>query len=246
MSLVPGRRLGPYEIVAPLGAGGMGEVYKARDTRLDRTVAIKVLPTELASNETLRARFEREAHAISALQHPHICTLLDVGEENGEAYLVMEHLAGETLADRLKKGPIPLAQALEIAIQIAEGLAAGQGVLGVGDRPAHLVRVRDEGRLRRPAHDAERHERRRVRVQHRPQVRSPECTGCMSCVAAGTVPSCLGVSRGKKVSPWLVPAVGVGVMLAFWGVAAATGHWTSEVPLEAFRRAYRMAPYIGH
>ena len=85
-----------------------------------------------------------------------------------------------------------------------------------------------------------------IPVQYRPQVRSPECTGCMSCVAAGTVPSCLGVSRGKKVSPWLVPAVGVGVMLAFWGVAAATGHWTSEVPLEAFRRAYRMAPMITH
>jgi polyferredoxin len=85
-----------------------------------------------------------------------------------------------------------------------------------------------------------------IPVQHRPQVRSPECTGCLSCVAAGTVPSCLGVSRAKRVSPWLVPAVAVGVMLAFWAVASATGHWTSEVPLDAFRRFYRMAPLLGH
>jgi polyferredoxin len=85
-----------------------------------------------------------------------------------------------------------------------------------------------------------------IPVQHRAQVRSPECTGCLSCVAAGTVPSCLGVSRSKRISPWLVPAVGVGTMLVFWGVAAATGFWTSEVPLEAFRSAYRMAPSIGH
>jgi polyferredoxin len=85
-----------------------------------------------------------------------------------------------------------------------------------------------------------------IPVQIRPQVRSPECTGCLSCVAAGTVPSCLGVSRAKRVSPWVVPAVAVGLMLVAWGVAAATGHWRSEVPLEAFRRAYRMAPYLGH
>jgi serine/threonine protein kinase len=139
--LAPGGRLGPYEIVAPLGAGGMGEVYKARDTRLDRTVAIKVLPAGLASNESLRARFEREAHALSALQHPNICTLLDVGEENGEAYLVMEHLAGETLAERLKKGPLPLAQALEIAIQIAEALAAAhkQSIIHRDLKPGNVM-----------------------------------------------------------------------------------------------------------
>jgi Tol biopolymer transport system component len=124
VSLVPGGRLGPYEIVAPLGAGGMGEVYKARDTRLDRTVAIKVLPAGLAADPMRQARFEREAHVISALQHPRICTLYDVGEENRRAYLVMEHLVGETLAERLKKGPLPLARGLEIASQVAEGLAA--------------------------------------------------------------------------------------------------------------------------
>jgi polyferredoxin len=85
-----------------------------------------------------------------------------------------------------------------------------------------------------------------IPVHSRAQVRSPECTGCLSCVAAGTVPSCLGVSRTKKVSPWLLPAIGVGTMLAFWAVAVATGFWTSEVPLEAFRQAYRMAPMLGH
>jgi polyferredoxin len=85
-----------------------------------------------------------------------------------------------------------------------------------------------------------------IPVQYRAEVRSPECTGCLSCVAAGTVPSCLGVSRSKRISPWLVPALGVGTMLVFWGVAVATGFWTSEVPLEAFRKAYRMAPMIGH
>jgi Tol biopolymer transport system component len=141
VSLAPGGRLGPYEIVSLLGSGGMGEVYKGRDTRLDRTVAIKVLPAGLASNESLRARFEREAHAISALQHPNICTLLDVGEENGEAYLVMEHLAGETLAERLKKGPFPLAQALETAVQIAGALAAAhkQGIVHRDLKPGNVM-----------------------------------------------------------------------------------------------------------
>ena len=124
MPLTPGARLGPYEIVGLIGAGGMGEVYKARDTRLDRTVAVKVLPSACATEPTLRARFEREARAISALEHPHICTLHDLGEENGQAFLVMEHLSGETLAERLKKGALPLAQALEIGAQVAEALAA--------------------------------------------------------------------------------------------------------------------------
>src|SRR3990167_964471 len=101
MPLVPGSRLGPFEIVAPLGAGGMGEVYRARDTRLDRTVAIKVLPENLANDPRFRERFDREARAISQLTHPHICTLHDVGEDAGTAYLVMELLEGETLEHRL-------------------------------------------------------------------------------------------------------------------------------------------------
>ncbi len=104
MALAPGVRLGPYEIVSALGAGGMGEVYKARDTRLDRTVAIKVLPEHVASNPELKQRFEREAKTISSLNHPHICTLYDVGSQDGVDFLVMEHLEGETLAQRLTKG----------------------------------------------------------------------------------------------------------------------------------------------
>src|SRR5690242_5588814 len=103
MGLSTGTKLGPYEILAPRGAGGMGEVYKARDTRLDRIVAIKVLPSHLSSNPDLRARFEREAKVISSLNHPNICTLFDVGSENGTDYLVMEYLEGESLYDRLAK-----------------------------------------------------------------------------------------------------------------------------------------------
>ena len=101
MPLTPGTRLGPYEILSPLGAGGMGEVYKARDTRLDRTVAIKVLPAHVASDPDLRQRFDREARAVAALNHPHICTLHDIGSQDGIDFLVMEYLEGETLADRL-------------------------------------------------------------------------------------------------------------------------------------------------
>jgi serine/threonine-protein kinase len=141
MPLAPGVRLGPYEVLGLIGAGGMGEVYRARDTRLDRTVALKVLPPEFASDSTLRARFEREARAISALEHPHICTLHDVGEESGQAFLVMEHLSGETLAERLKKGPLPLPQALEVAIQIAEALAAAHrhGIVHRDLKPGNVM-----------------------------------------------------------------------------------------------------------
>src|SRR5947209_8345857 len=112
MAIAPGVRLGPYEIVSPLGAGGMGEVYRARDTRLDRTVAIKVLPDALAADPPLRDRFDREARAISSLQHPHICALFDVGREGPHEFLVLEYLEGETLADRLARtGALPLADA---------------------------------------------------------------------------------------------------------------------------------------
>src|ERR1700736_68760 len=100
MALSTGTHLGPYEIVAPIGAGGMGEVYRARDTRLDRTVAIKVLPAHLADSPELRERFEREARTIASLNHPHICTLHDIGHQDGTDFLVMEYLEGETLAQR--------------------------------------------------------------------------------------------------------------------------------------------------
>jgi Tol biopolymer transport system component len=122
MNLESGRRLGPYEIVTLLGVGGMGEVYRARDTRLDRIVAIKVLPSHLTSNDALRARFEREARAISALSHPNICALYDVGREGETEYLVMEYLEGETLADRIARGSLPRSQLLKLGAQIAEAL----------------------------------------------------------------------------------------------------------------------------
>src|SRR5512147_2192544 len=107
MPLAPGTRLGPYEILSPLGAGGMGEVYKARDTRLERTVAIKVLSQHLSISPEVRQRFEREARTISQLSHPYICALYDVGREGETEYLVMEYLEGETLSDRIAKGPLP-------------------------------------------------------------------------------------------------------------------------------------------
>lgn len=122
MQLTAGTRLGPYEIVAPIGAGGMGEVFRAKDTRLDRSVAIKVLPSHLASNPQLRERFDREARAISALNHPNICTLHDVGHQDGIDYIVMELLEGETLADRLARGPLPISDVLKYGIEIATGL----------------------------------------------------------------------------------------------------------------------------
>src|ERR1700738_4335043 len=106
MSLAPGTKLGPYEIGAPLGAGGMGEVYRARDTRLNRTIAVKILPAQLSSDPIRKQRFEREAKTISSLNHPHICVLHDIGSENGIDYLVMECVEGETLEKGLEKGPL--------------------------------------------------------------------------------------------------------------------------------------------
>ncbi len=122
MALPKGARLGPYEILDALGAGGMGEVYRARDARLGRDVAIKVLPAHLSANPEVRARFEREARAISHLNHPHICTLYDIGHHDGTDYLVMELLEGETLARRLAKGPLPLPDVLRHGVEIASAL----------------------------------------------------------------------------------------------------------------------------
>src|SRR5438552_15517235 len=141
MTLAAGSRLGPYEVVVLLGAGGMGEVYKARDTRLDRTVAIKVLRAHLADNPDRRARFEREARIVSKLNHPNICTLYDVGRTDGTDYLVVEYLDGQTLAARLQKGPLPLAQALDVAIQIAGALDAAHraGIVHRDLKPANVM-----------------------------------------------------------------------------------------------------------
>ena len=120
--LTPSTKLGPYEIISQIGAGGMGEVYKARDTRLDRVVAIKVLPAHLADRPDLRERFEREARTIAGLNHPHICTLYDIGHQDGIDFLVMEYLEGETLAMRLMKGALPVEQAVQYAIEVSDAL----------------------------------------------------------------------------------------------------------------------------
>src|SRR5438093_8325416 len=120
MPIVSGSRLGLYEIVSPLGAGGMGEVYRARDTKLGRSVAVKVLPDALAADADRIARFEREAKALAALNHPHIAALYGMEESNGRHFLVMELVEGETLAERLQRGPMPVDEALKTATQIAE------------------------------------------------------------------------------------------------------------------------------
>src|SRR5258708_7628744 len=149
MALSTGSRLGPYEILAALGAGGMGEVYRARDTRLDRTVAIKILPAHLSSNPEARQRLEREARAISSLNHPNICTLHDVGHQDGVDYLVMECLEGETLADRLAKGSLPLDQVLKIGIEICAGLEKAHlgGVLHRDLKPGNIMLTKSGAKL---------------------------------------------------------------------------------------------------
>ena len=146
MPLRPGARLGPYEILAALGAGGMGEVYKARDMRLDRTVAIKILR---CADRELKARFEREAKAIASLQHPHICTLYDVGHHNATNYLVMEYLEGETLAERLLRGLLKIDDALKIAIEIADALdrAHRAGIVHRDLKPANIMLTKNGVKL---------------------------------------------------------------------------------------------------
>jgi Tol biopolymer transport system component/tRNA A-37 threonylcarbamoyl transferase component Bud32 len=149
MAILPGRRLGPYEILSAIGAGGMGEVYKARDTRLDRIVAIKVLPTHLADRSELRERFDREAKTIASLNHPHICTLYDTGHQDGIDYLVMEYLEGETLAQRLQKGALPIQQVLQYAIEISDALdkAHRKGVTHRDLKPGNIMLTKSGTKL---------------------------------------------------------------------------------------------------
>src|SRR3984893_6716067 len=141
MPLSIGTRVGPYEILSSLGAGGMGEVYKARDTRLERTVAGKVLPQHLSAAPEVRRRFEREAKTISQLSHPHICALYDVGRAGETEYLVMEYLEGETLLERLAKGPLPLEQTLKYGVEIADALdkAHRQGIIHRDVTPGNVM-----------------------------------------------------------------------------------------------------------
>jgi serine/threonine protein kinase len=142
MTISPGSRLGPYEIVAPIGAGGMGEVYRARDTRLDRTVAIKVLPGAMAADPEALARFERESKAVAALSHPNILAIHDVGRHEGTACAVLE---GETLREKLTEGPVALRKAVDYGAQIAQGLAAAheKGIVHRDLKPENLFVTKD-------------------------------------------------------------------------------------------------------
>src|SRR5499427_7137334 len=149
MSLVPGTKLGPYEVVGPLGTGGMGEVYRARDTRLERTVAIKILPVQVSSDPVRKQRFEREAKTISNLNHPNICTLHDIGSQDGIDYLVMEYVEGETLEKRLEKGPLPTDLLLRHSMEIADALekAHRSGVVHRDLKPGNIMLTKSGAKL---------------------------------------------------------------------------------------------------
>ena len=149
MSLSPGARLGPYEILASIGAGGMGQVYRARDTRLDRTVAVKILPPVFAHDPQLRQRFDREARTVAALNHPHICVLYDIGEQDGISFLVMEYLEGETLASRVARGPLPADEVVRYGQEIADALdrAHRHGVIHRDLKPANVMLTRTGAKL---------------------------------------------------------------------------------------------------
>ena len=149
MTIEAGARLGPYEVVSLLGSGGMGDVWRARDTRLERDVAIKVLPETLAKDEQFRQRFEREARTVSQLNHPHICTLHDVGEEDGRHYLVLELLEGESLADRLARGPLPLHEVLRFGSQVAKALDAAHrsGITHRDLKPGNVMLTKSGAKL---------------------------------------------------------------------------------------------------
>jgi len=149
MSLSAGTKLGPYEIQTPLGAGGMGEVYRARDTRLERTVAVKVLPDHLSCDPESKQRFEREARTISSLNHPHICALYDIGPQDGIDFLVMEYLEGQTLADRLHRGALLIEEVLEIGIEIADALdkAHRQGIVHRDLKPSNVMLTKSGAKL---------------------------------------------------------------------------------------------------
>src|SRR5512132_2843868 len=149
MNLTPGTRLGAYEIAGLIGSGGMGEVYRARGTRLDRVVAIKVLQGHLAVSPETRQRFDREARIVSSLNHPHICTLFDVGRQDGMDYLVMEFLEGESLADRLTRGALPLPELLRIGMEIADALdrAHRQGLVHRDLKPGNIVLTKGGAKL---------------------------------------------------------------------------------------------------
>src|SRR5512133_3789390 len=149
MALTIGTRLGPYEILGSAGAGGMGEVYRARDTRLERTVAIKILPDLLASSPSAQQRFDREARAISSLSHPNICQLYDIGHQDGMDYLVLEYLQGETLHARLERGRLPVEQVLKLGVETADALekAHAKGIVHRDLKPGNIMLTKGGAKL---------------------------------------------------------------------------------------------------
>ena len=149
MPLSAGVRLGPYEIVGPLGAGGMGEVYRARDTRLRRDVALKILPAEVSTDPSRRARFEQEAHAAAALNHPNILSVYDVGDTDDSSYIALELVSGETLAALIERGPVPVRALLDMAVQIADGLASAHAahIVHRDLKPANVM-ITSDGRIK--------------------------------------------------------------------------------------------------
>ena len=187
MALTSGTKLGPYEIQSPLGAGGMGEVYRARDTRLERTVAVKILPSHLSENPEAKQRFDREARTISSVNHPNICTLYDVGHQDGIDYLVMEYLEGETLADRLRKGPLPIEQVLRYGARhlrrAGEGASQRRGSSRSEARQHHA----DQGRRQADGLRAGQDRRLRVRLRLQPDVTTATPPGSHPLTAQGTV-----------------------------------------------------------
>jgi Tol biopolymer transport system component/tRNA A-37 threonylcarbamoyl transferase component Bud32 len=175
--LAIGSRLGPYEILSRIGAGGMGEVYKARDTRLDRTVAVKILSDRLADRSELRERFEREGRTIASLNHPHICTLYDIGRQDGVDYLVMEYVSGKSLSKLIKPRGLPFAEALHYAQQIASALAAAHaaGIVHRDIKPANVI-VTPEGQVKILDFGLAKLEERRVETQIQPRTMEPTLT----------------------------------------------------------------------
>ena len=149
MALPEGTNLGPYEVLSRIGAGGMGEVYKARDARLDRFVAVKVLSDRVADDLESRGRFDREARTLASLSHPHICAIFDAGHQNGTDYLVMEYLDGQTLAQKLETGPLPLREAVRIALQIVDALdtAHTRGIVHRDLKPGNVMMIGWDAKL---------------------------------------------------------------------------------------------------
>jgi serine/threonine protein kinase len=215
MPLAPGTQLGPYEILSPLGKGGMGEVYRAKDTRLNRDVAIKVLPDLLSSDATALARFEREAKVLAALSHPNILTIFDVGQDNGVSFVVMKLLPGETLRTRIAQRRPRWPDAVQMGIEIAEGLstAHSKGIMNRDLKPENIFLTRDEHikildfGLARWDHDPNTaYSRDRIRDDGRTGDRNGRCYGDHALYVSRTAAGCARRRKKRHLFVWLRPA----------------------------------------